>query len=331
MTELPVLLSGLRLALQKSEDIGEVKDLRDKAEALRRYAAQAGHGLEMQNQAAEVKLWAERRAGELIAATDLDRGGRPSENRSHDVTGLSDLGIHKMQSHRWQTISSIPEAEFVAHIEKTKASRKELTQGGLIRLALHNGHYRGSSQKTVKPFPPGRFDVLYADPPWRFDDRMPSRAPERHYPTVTTDELRVFEDNTGRKVTDLAHTGSVLFLWAVNSMLPEALDVLSAWGFAYKTMMVWVKPKIGLGWYVRGQHETLLIGTGSDSRPPMEGNRVSSVIQAPAGAHALHSAKPEGIHELIDRMYPGTKKVELFARQTPSGWACWGNEVGLEG
>jgi N6-adenosine-specific RNA methylase IME4 len=323
---LPVVFDGLRATLARAEKVGDAKGVRDRAEAVRIYAKQAGFGLDMQNDAAEIKLWAERRAGELIPQQFPHGGDRRA--RLHDET-LNGAGITKVQSHRWQAIASLPEEEFAGHIAKTKAAKKELTQSGLIRLALHSGHYQ-SNHKKAPAFPAGTYDVMYADPPWRFDDRVPSRSVERNYPSVPTDEIKAFRDSEGRSVRDLTHGETVLFLWAVNSMLPEALEVISAWGFGYKSMMVWIKPGIGLGWYVRGQHECLLIGTKGKSHPPDPANRPSSVIQAPAGTHSDHSAKPEVVYELIDSMYPGKSKIELFGRRRYQGWSVWGNEPGID-
>ena len=103
------------LALAK--EIDEVKEIRDKAEALRMYARQAGHSLDMQNQCAEIKIRAERRAGEMLIIRPKQHGARPADKPSatgsHDETpSLRELGIKKMQSHRWQKIASIPEEIF---------------------------------------------------------------------------------------------------------------------------------------------------------------------------------------------------------------------------
>ncbi len=128
-----------RSALERARTIDEVKDIRDKAEALRLYTRQAGESLEMQNMCAEIKLRAERRAGELLREMEKHEGGNP--NLSQDVTGspptLSDLGIGRMQSSRWQAIADIPEETFEAHLAETVSSGKELTSAGALKLAKH--------------------------------------------------------------------------------------------------------------------------------------------------------------------------------------------------
>ena len=124
-----------RQELALAHDIGEVKDIRDKAEALRAYAKQAGEGLDMQNQCAEIKIRAERRAGELLKET-VQRGG-DRKSKSHDPTLIRGLpeGISHDQSSRWQKVASVPEKRFDEHVEQVKAQGEELTTAGVLRLA----------------------------------------------------------------------------------------------------------------------------------------------------------------------------------------------------
>jgi N6-adenosine-specific RNA methylase IME4 len=167
------------------------------------------------------------------------------------------------------------------------------------------------------PLPEEPFELLYVDPPWRMGSPDSADAPEQHYPTLPLDEIKAIEIP--------AAENAVLFLWAVNSLLPEALETMGAWGFTFKTNLSWVKGSIGLGNWFRNQHELLLFGCRGTVSPPEPSDRVSSVIQAPAGRH---SAKPHLVYELIERCFPHMSKVELFARGTPRpGWTAWGNEV----
>lgn len=162
-----------------------------------------------------------------------------------------------------------------------------------------------------------RFNVLLADPPWRYEHvKTESRAIENHYPTMALDEIAALDVP--------AADDAVLFCWATSPKLAEAFEVLTGWGFTYRTCLVWVKDQIGMGYYVRQQHELLLIATRGELPTPAPANRPSSVITAPRG---IHSAKPAIVHELVERMYPEYPRVELFARTTRDGWAAWGNEV----
>ena len=163
----------------------------------------------------------------------------------------------------------------------------------------------------------GPFDVLYADPPWRYEfAETDNRAIENHYPTM---------DLQG--ICDLKPPvleNAVLFMWATATKIDEALEVIAAWGFDYKTSMVWVKDKIGMGYYVRNQHELLLIAKRGNIPVPDPQNRPSSVVEAP---RLEHSRKPEEFYELIESMYPGRVYGEMFARRTRAGWGSWGNQV----
>jgi N6-adenosine-specific RNA methylase IME4 len=163
----------------------------------------------------------------------------------------------------------------------------------------------------------GPFDVLYADPPWRYEQvRTDSRAIENHYPTMSLDEICALQPP--------ALDDAILFLWATSPKLREAMDVIEAWGFNYRTCMVWMKDKIGMGHYVRQRHELLLLAKRGDISTPDTTSRPDSVVEAPRGAH---SAKPDVFYELIESMYPGRRYGEIFARQPRPGWASWGNEL----
>ena len=154
--------------------IDEVKEIRDKAEALRFYAKQQGESLEMQNNCAEIKIRAERRAGEILKETELNKGGRPSKNRSSDSTSLSDIGINKDQSSTWQRIADIPKEEFESHVTEKKEAKQELTTAGLVKVAKSKER-EAKREKIVEEIVEtaeltGKYSVILADPPWRLQD-----------------------------------------------------------------------------------------------------------------------------------------------------------------
>jgi phage N-6-adenine-methyltransferase len=134
-----VKLDEAKRALAEASTLQEIKDIRDKAEAIRQYVKVAGYHLGYQNQAAETKLRAERKAGELLKKMEKNKGGQPSEkNRAHDVPGtptLKDLGIHRLQSQRWQQIADLPEESFENKIEEVKQKYEELTQSIFLQLS----------------------------------------------------------------------------------------------------------------------------------------------------------------------------------------------------
>jgi len=167
------------------------------------------------------------------------------------------------------------------------------------------------------PMPMGNFEIIYADPPWRYDVNHLRGSPEEHYPTMTTDKI------CSLKVP--VSENAVLFLWATNPMLEDALQVMKSWGFQYKTNMVWTKNKMGVGFWFRGQHELLLVGTKGNVSAPEQANRFSSVLMAPVREH---SQKPDEVYQIIEKMFPNVKlRLELFARNQREGWQSWGNEI----
>jgi N6-adenosine-specific RNA methylase IME4 len=125
-------------------------------------------------------------------------------------------------------------------------------------------------------------------------------------------------------VRRLATPDALLFLWVSPPILEQAFKVIRAWGFEYRTGLVWAKNRPGMGYWVRQQHEHLLVARRGEFPLPATDARPSSVIHA---QRSSHSAKPTVAYEIIERMYPKLPKIELFARSSRSGWAAWGNET----
>jgi N6-adenosine-specific RNA methylase IME4 len=185
----------------------------------------------------------------------------------------------------------------------------------VIKEILREWRYQ---QLEAPPLPKEKFDVIYADPPWEYEFSVSeSREIENQYPTMTLDELKRLEIP--------AADNAVLFLWAPPPKLPEALEVMRAWGFRYVTCAVWDKEKIGMGYWFRQQHELLLVGVKGNFSPPPPDKRFPSVIRSP---RTEHSRKPEVVYELIEAMFPNARLLELFARRNDRPrWVAWGNEI----
>ncbi len=168
------------------------------------------------------------------------------------------------------------------------------------------------------PFPDGKYRVIYADPPWQYNNSGFVTSAEKQYPTMSTEEIG------NLPVRDLADENAVLFLWATNPLLEDALKVCKAWGFDYKTNFVWIKNQHTSGFYCFGQHELLFIATKGSMLPKADGLR-SSVVNA---MRREHSRKPDEFYDIIEAMYDGPY-IELFARNNREGWAGWGVDNGL--
>lgn len=139
---------------------------------------------------------------------------------------------------------------------------------------------------------------------------------ENHYPTM------LIQDICALQVP--AADDAVLFLWSTAPLLPEALYVIDSWGFDYTgEMVVWDKVWIGMGYWFRGQHESLLVATRGNGAERL-GESVPSVYSQ---TRTKHSRKPAYFRDLIGSWYPAEPKLEMFAREASPGWHVWGNEV----
>ncbi len=312
-----------RQALALAHSIDEVKQIRDQAEAIRAYIKQQKGSFEMQNQAAEIKLRAERRAGEMLKGQPKNTGAMGvGKVPLHDASTLptyKELGLEETQAYRWQLEAEIPEKKFEQFIAETKAAAEELTSVAAVRIAQKIK--RESVQGSAPPLPEGIYDVIYADPPWQYDNQIESWGPTSlHYTDMPLDKIMA--------LSVPAAPDAVLFLWATNPFLADALKVVEAWGFTYKTNMVWVKTDLqrpGSGFYIRGRHELLFICTRGSFVPDQKGKEpIGSVIEAPIREH---SQKPDIVYNIIETMYPAGKYLELFARSKRDRWTSWGNQL----
>ena len=173
---------------------------------------------------------------------------------------------------------------------------------------------------ATSALPDGKYRVILADPPWKYDPRPEALAatdPEDHYPTMSEQEIAALS------VADRAAEDCVLFCWATFPLLPTALRVVHAWGFTYKTAFVWNKQRYNMGHYHRCEAELLLVCTRGSFAPVVD-DRPSQIIE---GGAAEHSRKPEESYGLIDGLYPHGPRLELFARRVRDGWDSWGNEL----
>jgi N6-adenosine-specific RNA methylase IME4 len=171
-----------------------------------------------------------------------------------------------------------------------------------------------------------QYPVIYADPPWmfkRYSNIDPSRAPENHYSTMSLDTIKQLP------VAAHATSDCVLLLWACDPMLPQALDVISAWGFQYKTVgFYWTKLNksgnglfTGLGYWTRANPEQCLLATRG--HPTRKSKSVPKLVQAP---RREHSRKPDEVIERIEQLLDGPY-LELFSRQGRPGWDAFGDET----
>lgn len=313
-------------ALADAKAVDEVKKIRDVAEAMRAYARQAKNK-QLEVDSAEIRIRAERRVGELIAAQKesggLQHGG---DRKSRDASGplkpitLDEAGIDKHLADRARKLAAVPEEKFEAMLGEWHERVQQEGERVRTNLIREGEREQTKEARPSRPLPSGKFRLIYADPPWRYEHiETESRAIENQYPTMSLDDICAFPVP--------AADDSVLYLWATSPKLAESMNVLEAWGFTYRTCAVWDKEKIGMGYYFRQQHELLLVAARGSLPVPEPSDRVSSVIRVKRGG--IHSRKPVQVIELLESMYPsfGNKdRIELFTREPRVGWTAWGNE-----
>lgn len=173
-----------------------------------------------------------------------------------------------------------------------------------------------------------KYNIIYADPPWSFktySDKGKDRSAERHYPTMKKEDIQALP------ISKIAATDSVLLLWVTAPCLLEGIELISAWGFTYKTVaFTWIKLNkkndgifTGMGYYTRSNAEFCLLATRGKVLE-RKSHGVSSVVISHI---ERHSQKPREVRDRIVELFGDIPRVELFARQLAYGWDSWGNEI----
>tara|TARA_R100001591_G_scaffold37942_1_gene49265 strand:+ start:90 stop:638 length:549 start_codon:yes stop_codon:yes gene_type:complete len=180
------------------------------------------------------------------------------------------------------------------------------------------------------PFPKKKYKIIYSDPAWHFktySNKGEKRSAIRHYDCLNINDIYDLPVNT------ICDNDCVLFMWAIDPMLPEALETIKRWGFKYKTIaFTWAKGKKnqyldyeffkGMGYWTRSNPEMCLLAT--KGKPKRVSMNVEQFILSP---RRKHSQKPDEIRDRIVQLCGDLPRIELFARQRVEGWDCWGNEV----
>lgn len=196
-------------------------------------------------------------------------------------------------------------------------------------MSKTNGHAPSAADDLLRFVGKRRFPTILADPPWQFMNKTGKVAPEHkrlaRYDTMKLDEIAALP------VAQIAAPMAHLYLWCPNALLPEGIAVLKAWGFTYKSNIVWHKVRKdggsdgrGVGFYFRNVTENILFGVrGKNARTLAPGRRQVNLL---ATRKREHSRKPDEQYEIIEACSPGPF-LELFARGTRKGWAMWGNQA----
>ena len=252
-----IVLTRIRRDLDQSTALEDIHNLRDQAEIIRQCIKTAAFGLDLQNEAAEMKLCCERQIGQILTQFSLQGGDRKSKNREHRVT-LEELGISNCQSSRWQREGSVPEEDFLRFVKQTNEERRELTSRGLLHLARILADAAKPAYDDKDPLVQisgglkdlarrqKRFACIYADPPWNPDKK--------------TKLVQLRKSLCSLPVKLVAAPQAHLHLWVSPESLESGLAVLRAWGFHYKALLVRSKSPLQYGCYWPPKHDLLLLG-----------------------------------------------------------------------
>ena len=271
------------------------------------------------------------------------RSGRPTKSASIDAVSKKEaakkLNVGTASVERAKKVLDKGTPELVQAVEEGKvavsvaakiAELPEETQTKIIaeprpdqaiKKVAREEKEQALAAKTIEQSQMGEklYGVIYIDPPWQFQtysENGMDRSADNHYPTMGMDALS--------ELVMPAANNCIMFMWATVPMLPEAIDLLTDWGFTYKSHIAWVKDRMGTGYWTRNKHELLLIATKGNVPAPAMGMQPPSVVELPV---MKHSEKPQFFADMIQSLYPSTPKVEIFARMGRPGWDVIGNEA----
>ena len=306
-------------ALAYAVGIDQVRLVMDVAAAQEVFATRQRMGEAVIGQAHALKTRALVKLGELLEALPKAKGGEHGGRSRIDGSRLepsnptptyAELGVTKKLASVAQQLAALPEAtrEAIAQREVTlsQARREVKAKEVTKRVSLPNAKYR----------------VLYADPPWSYNDKADAGAvqaggAERHYPSMSIAELCALP------IPALCEPDAVLFLWVTSPLLFESAAVIKAWNFSYRASFIWDKVKHNMGHYNSVRHEFLLICVRGSCQPDVV-KLFNSVVSE---ERTTHSKKPETFRTMIDTLYPLGKRLELFARGAAPGWDTYGFEA----
>lgn len=293
-----------------------------------------------------IGLTVKRLLAEEIAAAKVEKG-RQAAQRQWNGNGCAAEGLIEFDQTLEEEIEDEPEVDTpkrdalqeaaqVVGVSKNTMIRAQAIERHAPELAKQvakgevslNAAYREvkhQQKRQAPPLPTNKYRVVYADPPWQYGNSGAigetdnyGRA-ERHYPTMSIDELCAM----GSQVREMVEDDAVLFMWVTSPLLEECFPVIKAWGFKYKTSFVWDKVRHNFGHYNSVRHELLLVCTRGSCTPD-ERKLFDSVVECERNDN--HSEKPEVFREMIDTLYTHGNRIEFFARRDVPGWDLWGNE-----
>jgi len=317
-------------ALAEVQDLGTALEIHDQAEAIRHFCTVRDRSDEAAIKAAEIKLRAARRVGELLPPKQAKGGDRKSTGaRSSPARGLD---LPRQRAAEFRRLAEVPAEQFEAHVAGKVDKGEQPSQVQLLREQKETAKEerraanRAKVEATAAADRPlvsaARYATIVADPPWSPEAAGVVDVVGRSNPSYSTMGVQEVAQLAvdGNPVADLADDDAHLYLWVVNRTMRPGFDVLESWGFRFVTILTWCKPSIGLGNYFRNNTEHVLFGVRGSQRLKVRDEPTwFEARRGPGG----HSSKPDEFYDLVDRCSPGPV-LELFGRRPRAGWTIWG-------
>lgn len=277
-----------------------------------------------QRELEKTTVLAQCKLGELTAKMEKN-AGRPSNNFSEPRKNfkqeqLRNIGVSYQRANEYEKMAAHPEI-----VQQVIESGKPVTKAAILQNIKRKERQEAIKEQEAQPRSSSYVDifttdkkyrVIYADPPWSYNDKMDTAklgGAVKYYDTMPLNDIC--------EMRIPAEKNAVLFLWTTSPQLEDSFRVINAWGFKYKSSFIWDKISHAMGHYNSVRHEFLLIATRGNCTPDVK-KLYDSVISI---ERTEHSRKPKEFREIIDTLYPIGNRIELFAREAAEGWDVWGN------
>lgn len=317
------------LMLAEADTIQKAKELKSLALTAAEWAKRKRMGEDAIKHCHSYALEAERKMGEMLAATERAKGAKgvgpaiavTPRNRNAPPT-LAEIGVTKRESAEAQLLAELPKDEFEklksGAVTKTQVKRKQ-------KEKKREAKRKENAKKVAKVRTPNqmvragtKFSTIVIDPPWDWGDENDKDQLGRAKPDYKTMDI---ESLRKLPVDELADKDCHIYLWITNRSLPKGFDLLERWGFRYIVCLTWPKPSFGMGNYFRGQTEHVLFGV----KGSLGLNRKNASTLLPSWKRGPngHSSKPSEFNEFVESCSPGPY-LEMFSRSNRKGWKQWG-------
>ncbi len=322
-----------------TRDLKELSKLHVELSAIQilaKYSAQQEGARKVHNKAGKYKTKIEIQAGGIYNDLDSKPGGTGfvksiNEPSTTKQAAEKETGKSRVTLNLWAKESEIVKDKEdlldIYEVECNNAKEKtEWTSKGFMNYVINNEPKENTDRLEL---PKEKYRIIYADPPWQYPSAPSRKKVEKHFNTLPDEEIAEYTDRNGKKIKDLAFKDCTLFMWATTGKLDKAFPVIKAWGFQYKTSIIWDKVKYNMGNYASPRHEFLLIA-GKGSSAPLDKKVANSIDSVQViEKTAKHSEKPEEFRKIIESLYPININqhihIELFRENLNiAGWDFWG-------